>query len=262
MNGGAAYDGAAWAGGPALVYDRLAQVLVEATPAPLGGRRVLDVGAGAGAVSKAVVAARGRPVAADLSFAMLAHDRPLRPPAAVADAARLPFSTGVFGATVAAFLVNHAPDPARVLGEAARVTEHAGPVLASVFSSRNSHPSKAQVDEVAARFGFRVPAWFRRFKDEIEPLTATPALLAATARSAGLADIVVTERAVDVGVRTAADLVAWRLGMAHLAPFVATLEPDRRRLLVTQAEAAVGPDPQPYRPVVLILAGRSPFTAG
>ena len=47
----AAYDrtAAGWSDGPAVVYDRMAQAVVGAAPVPLGGRTVLDVGAGTGA---------------------------------------------------------------------------------------------------------------------------------------------------------------------------------------------------------------------
>ncbi len=37
------------------------------------------------------------------------------------------------------------------------------------------------------------------------------------------------------------DLVAWRLGMAHLAPFVATLDDQQRADLVEEATASLTP---------------------
>ena len=84
------YSAAAWSGGPGPVYDRLADAVVGAAPFSLAGALVLDLGAGTGAASRAVLARRGRVVALDLSADMLEFDRQERPPAAVADASRLP----------------------------------------------------------------------------------------------------------------------------------------------------------------------------
>ena len=52
---GAAYSatGAAWQAGPGRIYDRLAEVMLASPPAPLAGQRVLDVGAGTGAATRA-----------------------------------------------------------------------------------------------------------------------------------------------------------------------------------------------------------------
>jgi hypothetical protein len=94
-------------------------------------------------------------------------------------------------------------------------------------------------------------------KAEVEPLTATPAALEAAARAAGLADVRVVEQEVNVGLDSAEDLVAWRLGMASMAPFVESLDAGRRDALLKAAVAAVGPEPQPLRPPVLILSSRA-----
>jgi hypothetical protein len=71
------------------------------------------------------------------------------------------------------------------------------------------------------------PDWYQRVKDvsaEIEH----PAALAALVETAGFGEVRVIERAVDVGLESPEDVVGWRLGMAHLAPWVASL-PDERR---------------------------------
>ena len=254
-----AYGSAAdnWADGPARAYDRLAEALVAASPGPLTGALVLDLGAGTGAASRAVTHAGGEPVAVDVALGMLRHDRKARPPAAAGDSCALPFRTGVFDAVVGAFVVNHIPDPARGLAEANRVTRPGGIVLASVFSARTIHPAKEQIEATAVGFGYQRPTWYERMKADIEPLTATPAALEAAARAAGLADVHVLEQEVDVGLDTAEDLVAWRLGMASMAPFVASLDARRRSALLEAARAAVGPEPQPLRPPVLILSSRA-----
>lgn len=252
---GAAADN--WAEGPARAYDRLAEALVAASPDPLTGALVLDLGAGTGAGSRAVTGAGGNPVAVDVALGMLRHERKARPPAAGGDSCALPFRTGVFDAVVAAFVVNHLPDPVQGLAEANRVTRPGGIVLASVFSARSVHPAKDQIEAVAVRFGYHRPAWYERMKAEIEPLTATPVALEAAARAGGLTDVQVLEREVDVGLDTAEDLVAWRLGMASMAPFVASLDARRRGALLEAARAAVGPEPQALRPPVLILSSRA-----
>jgi SAM-dependent methyltransferase len=252
---GAAADN--WAEGPARAYDRLAEALVAASPGPLSGARVLDLGAGTGAASRAVSGAGGHPVAVDVAVGMLRHDREARPPAAAGDSCALPFRTGAFDAVVAAFVVNHLPDPARGLAEANRVARPGGIVLASVFSARPAHPAKDQIEAAAVRFGYQRPAWYEHMKTEIEPLTASPAALEAAARAGGLVEVKVLEQEVDVGLDTAEDLVAWRLGMASMVPFMASLDTRRRSALVEAAQAAVGPEPQPLRPPVLILSSRA-----
>lgn len=55
-----------------------------------------------------------------------------------------------------------------------------------------------------------------------------------------------------------ATVAAWRLGMAHLSPFVARLPPQTRQRLIAATIDAVGPRPPPVRPRVLILTARVP----
>lgn len=252
------YLGAAWAEGPGPVYDLLAAELVSASRHPLAGMLVLDVGAGAGAASRAVTSAGGCPVAVDASLDMLRHDQSRRPPAAVGDGRQLPFKDGAFDAVVTAFVLSHVPDPLEVVREARRVSRPGGVILASSFSSRSSHPSKAQVEDVAAHWGWRPPPWYQRLKEEFEPRVANGEAMAELARKAGLHDVVLEEREVTTGINSPEALVAWRLGMGHVAPFVKALpEPERARF-VRQARAAVGDQPQPLRPVVLILSSRVP----
>jgi hypothetical protein len=68
----------------------------------------------------------------------------------------------------------------------------------------------------------------------------------------------VEEREVDTGVASPEALVVWRLGIAHLAPFVASMLPAERAAFVAEARAAVGSEPQPLRPLVLMLSSRAP----
>jgi SAM-dependent methyltransferase len=251
-------SGDAWAAGPGRIYDRLAEALVARSGDALDGLAVLDVGAGTGAASRAIGAVGGAPVALDLSVDMLRHDRAHRPPATAGDAAMLPVRDDGVGAVVAACSISHVPDPLAALREIARVTRTGGPVLVSVFSQRSGHPAKEQVDTIAARFGYERPEWYEEFKANVEPLTASVDALFDVARTAGFADAVVVERPVDVGVRDAETLVAWRAGLAQLSPFVDGLDAERRAALLAECRAAVGDDPPPLVPLLLFLTARSP----
>lgn len=253
-----AYDdaSASWTTGVGGAYDRLAEVLVATAPVPLTGALVLDLGAGTGAASRAVDAVGGRTVAVDLSLAMLAQDRPRRP-AVGGDACALPFRDHAFDTVVAAFSLSHLPDPELGLAEAARVTRHGGTVLASAFSAANALPGKEAVEKVAARFGYRRPEWYGCMKTDLEPKVADPGALAAMARSAGLIEVDVSEHSVDLGTWNPGQLVAWRLSGPSLAGFVGRLSPPLRAEFRAAAEAALGAEPQPFQPAVLILSSRS-----
>ena len=55
----------------------------------------------------------------------------------------------------------------------------------------------------------------------------------------------------------AADLVAWRVGMAQLAPFVERLPPDARTQLVADAVARLGADHPPLVRSILVMVART-----
>jgi len=257
-HGGAVYEGIAraWAGGPSRVYDVLADAIVSAYPAPIADQRVLDIGAGTGAVARAVIRRGGRATAVDAAEDMVAHMRTEGIDAVAGDLLALPFDDATFDGAVAAFSVSHVDDPVLALSEARRVVRARGVVLVGLFAAAPANGAKAVVDSVAERFGYVAPSWYVRLKRELEPMTNTTALLSDCARRAGLADVVVSERVVDTGITTPADIVATRIGMAHLAPFVDGLDPVQRRAFIDAATAAVAEDPQPLRPLVLILSSR------
>jgi ubiquinone/menaquinone biosynthesis C-methylase UbiE len=233
----AAYDAAAeWAGGPEQMYARLAGALVAASPVPLAGRSVLDLGAGTGVAGRAALAAGARPVvAADLAIGMLRRAGPALHPVA-ADAAALPFRDGSFDLVLAALSLSHLVDLAAGLGEARRVGRA---IAASTFAPGWSHPARAAVDEALRPFGYRPPAWYVRLKRETEPRAEDPDLLAALAAAAGFRRVRLRTAAVPTGLATPAELASWRLGMANIAPFVRSLDPARRAELRRAAEGAV-----------------------
>src|SRR5205807_948601 len=124
----------AWSTGADPAYEALSQAIVAASPVSLLGRSVLDLGAGTGATSRALEAARSRPLALDASAAMLAHRRAIRPPAVLGDMTTLPLATASVGGAIAAFSLSHVEDPSAVLAEARRVTAAGGPVIVGVFA--------------------------------------------------------------------------------------------------------------------------------
>jgi SAM-dependent methyltransferase len=254
----AAYEGTAraWAAGPSRLYDRLAEEVVSAYTDPIIDQHVLDIGAGTGAVSRAVIRRGGRATAVDAAEDMVAHMRAHGLDAVTGDLLSLPFDSAAFDGAIAAFSVSHTDDPVRALREARRVVRRDGMVVVGIHAASSASSHKDIVDGVAGRFGFVHPSWHDRLKQELEPLTNTPAALEACASRAGLADVVISEREVDTGISTPADIVASRLGMAHMAPFMESLEASRRHELIAAATAAVSRDPQPLRPVVLIMSSR------
>jgi SAM-dependent methyltransferase len=242
----AGYDAAApmWAEGPARAYAVLARALVAAVP--VAGRRVLDLGAGTGVAGRAALAAgASQVVAADLAPGMLRRggmgrggeagaSSALHPVAA--DAAALPFRDGSFGVVVAAFCLNHMTSTVAGLREVRRVGTA---IAASTFAAGWSHPAKDAVDEVLAASGFRPPAWHTALKCDIEPRAGDPEHLAAAAAAAGYTSVRVHTAEVDTGLSTPAQLVSWRLGMAHTAPFLRSLDERTREAVRQRSERAV-----------------------
>jgi SAM-dependent methyltransferase len=249
----AAYDTSArlWAEGPEPVYARLARALL-AQPlltgtlstgtlstemgAGLAGARVLDLGSGTGVAARAALAAGARSVvAADSALGMLRRC-PGRLHPVAADATALPFRDGCFDLAVAAFCLGHLDRPVAGLREARRV---AGALAASSFAAGWNHPAKAAVDEVLAAFGYRPPSWYVTFKRDTEPWASDAAALGRDATAAGYADVRLRNITVDTGLSRPAELAAWRLGMAHVAPFVGSLTAARRAELRHAAQDAV-----------------------
>lgn len=249
-----AYDAAAasWADGPTRLYVQLAEVLLDAAPIDIAGSTVLDVGSGTGVVAGAAIA-RGAAtvVASDIAAKMLSH---VEPPIAtmVADAAHLPVADEEFDLVTAGCLINHMPDPVTALAEFRRV---APALVATTFAATEPHLAKAAVDEVATRHGWQPPAWYVQLKRDVAPRTEDPDRLAALAAHAGYSEAHAAVRVVPTGLSTAADLAAWRLGMAHLAPFVAALSPADYAAVTEEAVAAVDSMP-PLTVDVVILSAR------
>lgn len=240
------------------VHGPLAAALLDAGTFPLAARRVLDAGAGTGAVSAELLRRGAHPVAADLSAPMLAWRLRVRPPGVACDVRALPFVDGAFDASAAAFVLNHLTDPDAGLEELVRVTRPGGAVLASVFGVGPPSPARDCVDEVAQAAGWGAPEWYVQAHRAAVPLLGSVAAMAAAARRAGLSGAEVDERPVDVGVVEPEQLVDYRLGHVAFTTWLDDIGPDAAARLRRRAIAAVRPIMQPYRPVVVFLSGRVP----
>ena len=250
--------GRRWAHGATLVYGPIAAELVAMSPHPLTGRTVLDAGAGTGAVSAVLVARHAHPIALDLSSDMLAWNARTRPPSVAGDIRALPIRNGSVDDAVAAFVLNHLTEPSAGLAELVRVTRPGGAVLAAVFSNASRSEARDRVDAVAREAGWQVPDWYVELKTTATPILGTASAMGAAARTAGLADIVVTERPVDVGVTEHGQLVSYRLGQPPFASWLDRIGPRRATDIASQAAAAIRPIMQPYRPIVVFLVGTTP----
>lgn len=244
------YDAAAvgWASGTARVYAALATAVAEHTPG-LSGRRVLDIGAGTGVLGAALLN-RGAAavVAVDLAPGMLARSDG-RIVGVVGDATELPFADHSFDLAATAFCFSHLVDPAAAMREARRTS---GSLLSASFDDRWTHPAKAAADEVLAAAGYRPPDWY------VELKTSAPvdneAALRRFAGQAGFATADVDLVEVATGVGGAAELADWRLGMAQVAGFLASLDPGRRRRLRHDVETALAGMPPLVVPVLVLSA--------
>jgi SAM-dependent methyltransferase len=259
------YDAAAqgWADGPGPMYALLARALVAAAPMPLAGCLVLDLGAGTGVAGQAALAAGARQVVGtDLSVAMLrrglaqspsaqsppaqsppaqsppAQSPPAQSPPApllvAADATALPFRDQSFGLVLAAFCLNHLVSLAAGLSEARRV---GAAIAASTFTPGWTHPAKDAVDAALRSAGYQPPAWYAALRPGSR--ASDPAELAEGAAAAGFTQVRVRTMDVPTGLAAPDELVSWRLGMAHYAPFMHSLDPPRRAEVRRTAERAV-----------------------
>jgi ubiquinone/menaquinone biosynthesis C-methylase UbiE len=242
----------AWTGGPSRLYDRLADVLVGASTVPLRGASVLDLGSGTGAGSRAALAVGARVVAVDLAIGMLRVDQGQRPPATVGDLRALPFASGTFDVALAPFSLNHLVEPAAGVSEAARVIRSGGMLLASTYAADDDHPARAAVDQALRDLGWRPPAWYLEVKAAMTSWGTVDRATAAIERG-GMEPRFVEYRCVGFPELGTLELVAWRLGMAHTAPFVGQLAPRERDGLVERSVALLGAHPTTLIRRVLLI---------
>lgn len=158
----AAYDGRADV--QRRVQDRVVALLDEAAP---GARRVLDVGAGTGALLARLRADRPGLAAAavDLApgMAALARDRLGAAAVSAGDAEALPFHGGAFDLVVSTSALQWLPRLEPALAEARRVLAPGGALALALFGARTLHELKGAWREAAGpERGARTHRFFSR----------------------------------------------------------------------------------------------------
>jgi hypothetical protein len=142
--------------------------------------------------------------------------------------------------------------------EARRVTRPGGAVLACVYANASRSDARDAIDQAAQREGWQVPDWYTQLKQEATPLLGTAEAMGRAAVHAGLVDVVVDERAVDVGVTEPEQLVDYRLGQAHFSAWINQVEPSRAKGIRARLVEAIRPVMVPYRPIVVFLSADVP----
>lgn len=169
----AAYDGRAVV--QRAVQDRVLQLFSEAAP---GARRVLDVGAGTGALLARLAAARPGLAAAavDLAPGMAAAARARLPSAAVAagDAEALPFRDGCFDAVLSTSTLQWLPRLEPALAEARRILAPDGALVIALFAERTLRELKESWAAASGPAGARTHRFFSR--DEVAAAIAAAGL--------------------------------------------------------------------------------------
>lgn len=253
-----AYDhhAEAWSNGPDKVYRQLARVLIDASPIDVEGATVLDLGAGTGAASHAAFeAGAARVTALDIAAGMLRVDRHHRPPPVLGDLASLPFADAAFDLIVAAFSLNHIANPVPAIVEAQRVTRRSGAIVISAFSGDDVHPVREAVETAARSRGWRPPSWYSWFRTDATACLADVGTARAAMNQASMPGCSIAQTTVEIVGLSPSDLVAWRCGMAHLAPFFAALPGEEREDLVHEALHRLGPNCPPLvRSMVIVTA--------
>ena len=249
----------------AEVYDELwspvirpaGEALVDAMDLADVGR-VLDAGAGTGALAPAI--RRAAPGAAvvglDLAPGMLDLARRRRAlAAAVADAGAMPFAGGTFGAVLLAYVLFHLRRPELAIAEAVRVVRPGGAVGSVTWVSEGAVPAGALLEAALDEAGAPQAPW----TGDHEPLSS-PSKVGTLLERAGLqvGDAWTQEvewqfTAQDFWrLRTAGGNSGWRLRQLQPAPRADVLARFRPRV------EELGEAELLYRGEVVVALGRKP----
>jgi SAM-dependent methyltransferase len=211
---------------------------------------VLDLGSGTGDGSRAALGAGARVVATDLVVDMLRVAQQTRPPAVAAQALELPFHRGSFDVVLAAFSLNHLDDPADGIREAGRIGRH---LLASTYAADDDHPAKAAVETALTDVGWKRPEWYAQVKLGMAEW-GTVAAATTMIERASLEPTRVERLEITYDDLGPEELVAWRLGLAQSAAFIASLDHDARERVTARALELLGPHPERLVRSVIFLA--------
>ena len=208
----------------------------RSTPAP-----------GPGVAGDALRARGARVVAADREFDMASYGaRPGRDGGR--DRAAVP--GGAFDVVVAAFVVNHLPDPAVGPGRAAP-GDPAGRCGAGLDVLRSTaRRPRARSTRLPRRTGSSPPTGTATSRSARTPF-GDPAAVERALAAAGFARWTVTEEPVDVGLTEPADVVRYRLAVPHLHRVRDHAARRRADAFVAEAVEAVRRTGERFAPVVV-----------
>jgi hypothetical protein len=169
--------------------------------------------------------------------------------AVAGDVDSIPFVDNAFDLAIASCVLSHVPRPDLTLVELSRVS---GAVAASAFREGWTHPAKTVVDSVVGRHGYVAPQWYVDLKERGEPRVGSADRLRAVGAAAGWTRCDVRALDVRTGLRQAADLVGWRLGLAHIAPWLAALSAEDRSAVEQEATARLTGAPELVVPLLVL----------
>jgi SAM-dependent methyltransferase len=256
-----AFEAAGWSERAATFETLVARATGEAIEPLLdaagvgAGVRVLDAGCALGTLAAAAARRGARVTGVDLAEGMLAAARRRHPEIefVVGDVEALPFGDAAFDAVLAAFVVNHLPDPERGAVELVRVTRPGGRVAVAMWGPLDEVALLGLPTAAAAGLDDRaVPAGpsAERFTDAAE--------LTGLLTGAGLADVELRE--VRFTLRAAGFEELWEGMLGGTVRSAARLAaaPDRARAeLARLAEPLRSGDGYELPTLVRIASGRA-----
>ena len=205
------------------------------------GRRVLDVGAGPGALTAELVARLGTDgvVAVDPSETFVTANRERHPGVDVrrAGAEDLPFPDGSFDAALAQLVVHFMSDPVAGLREMRRVTRDGGVVTACVWDHAGDRSPLTPFWQAARELAEDV-------QDESQLAGARAGHLSELSEAAGLRDVEETELAASVTYESFEEW--WQPfteGVGPVGAYVQRLDEAQREELREHCRALVGNPP-------------------
>lgn len=203
------------------------------------GQRVLDVGAGSGALT-AELARRGAEVVAvepSWQFVDALRERLPDVPVVAAAAEELPFGDHEFDATLAQLVVHFMDDPAAGIAEMRRVTRPGGVVSTCVWDHGTGRGPLSP-------FWAAARAVDPGLTGEARMVGSNPGQLRELLSSAGLHDV--EETALEISVEHPTFEEWWEpfeLGVGPAGAYVTSLEPQRREELRERCRSTLPPAP-------------------
>ena len=210
---------------------------------PVRARRMLDLGAGVGALApyERTAAPDALIVLGDRAEGMI-RLAPAENPRVVLDAQALPFADGVFDAVVMAFMLFHVPEPTDALVEVARIVRPGGLVgVATWGESRPRAAIEAWTEELDAHGAGDDPVAIAHH-DRMDTEAKVAALLRFAKLDVETIETVRSERPI-----TLDEFVALRTRIGSAARRLGTLDAGRRERCIERAIARIqGMDPREY----------------